>query len=70
MKPIRVLVVGLGNMGLSHARAYQSLDVPKGTVRAAPPVPDDDLTTLRTSLYLVANKKLSNDLATNSPRPS
>jgi len=51
-------------------RAYQSLDVPKGTVRAAPPVPDDDLTTLRTSLYLVANKKLSNDLATNSPRPS
>ena len=26
MKPVRVLVVGLGNMGLSHARAYQSLD--------------------------------------------
>lgn len=25
MKPVRILVVGLGNMGLSHARAYQSL---------------------------------------------
>ena len=26
MPPVRVLVVGLGNMGLSHARAYKSLD--------------------------------------------
>jgi TRAP-type uncharacterized transport system, periplasmic component len=43
-------------------RAYESFDVPKGTLRGAPPVPDDDLTTLRTSLYLVANKKLGTDL--------
>ncbi|WP_439923510.1 TAXI family TRAP transporter solute-binding subunit [Nitrobacter sp. JJSN] len=43
-------------------RAYESFDVPKGTLRGAPAVPDDDLTTLRTSLYLVANKKLSSDL--------
>jgi TRAP-type uncharacterized transport system substrate-binding protein len=43
-------------------RAYESFDVPKGTLRGNPPVPDDDLTTLRTSLYLVANKKLSTDL--------
>jgi TRAP-type uncharacterized transport system substrate-binding protein len=43
-------------------RAYESFDVPKGTLRGAPPVPEDDLTTLRTSLYLVANKKLSSDL--------
>jgi TRAP-type uncharacterized transport system substrate-binding protein len=43
-------------------RAYESFDVPKGTLRGAPPVPDDDLTTLRTSLYLVAHKKLSSDL--------
>jgi TRAP-type uncharacterized transport system substrate-binding protein len=43
-------------------RAYESFDVPKGTLRGAPPVPDDDLTTLRTSLYLVANKKLDSDL--------
>ena len=26
MKPVRVHVVGLGNMGLSHARAYQALE--------------------------------------------
>src|SRR6266566_495773 len=43
-------------------RAYESFDVPKGTLRGAPPVPDDDLTTLRAPLYLVANKKLSSDL--------
>ncbi len=43
-------------------RAYESFDVPKGTLRGAPPVPDDDLTTLRVSFYLVANKKLDSDL--------
>ena len=26
MKPIRILVVGLGNMGTSHARAYKTID--------------------------------------------
>ena len=46
-------------------RAYESVDVPKGTLRGSPPVPDDDVTTLRTSLYLVAHKKLSADLITS-----
>ena len=46
-------------------RAYESFDVPTGTLRGAPPVPDDDLTTLKTSLYLVAKKSLSNDVATS-----
>src|SRR6202521_1151449 len=46
-------------------RAYESFDVPKGTLRGSPPVPEDDLTTLRTSLYLVAHKKLSTDLITS-----
>ena len=46
-------------------RAYESFDVPKGTLRGSPPVPDDDLTTLRASLYLVAKKTLSSDVATN-----
>jgi TRAP transporter TAXI family solute receptor len=45
-------------------RAFESFDVPKGTVRGSPPVPEDDLTTLRTSLYLVAQKKLGTDLVT------
>jgi TRAP-type uncharacterized transport system substrate-binding protein len=43
-------------------RAYESFDVPKGTLRGNPPVPDDDVTTLRTSLYLVAKKTLGSDL--------
>src|SRR5467141_1412685 len=46
-------------------RAYESFDVPKGTLRGSPPVPDDDLTTLRASLYLVAQKKLGTDLVTS-----
>src|SRR5882762_5217903 len=46
-------------------RAYESFDVPKGTLRGSPPVPDDDLTTLRASLYLVAQKKLGSDLVTS-----
>lgn len=46
-------------------RAYESFDVPKGTLRGAPPVPDDDLTTLRVSFYLVAQKKLDSDLITS-----
>jgi TRAP-type uncharacterized transport system substrate-binding protein len=49
-------------------RAYESFDVPKGTLHGSPPVPDDDLTTLRTSLYLVARKSLSADVATNLAR--
>jgi TRAP-type uncharacterized transport system substrate-binding protein len=43
-------------------RAYDSFEVPKGTLRGSPPVPEDDLTTLRASFYLVAHKKLDNDL--------
>ena len=46
-------------------RAYESFDIPKGTLRRAPPVPEDDLTTLRTSLYLVAQKKLGTELVTS-----
>ncbi|MGB8608430.1 TAXI family TRAP transporter solute-binding subunit, partial [Bradyrhizobium sp.] len=49
-------------------RAYESFDVPKGTLHGAPPVPDDDLTTLRTSLYLVARKSLNSDLMANFTR--
>jgi hypothetical protein len=40
---------------------YQSFDLPKGTVQGSPPIPDEDMTTLRVPFYLVANKKLSDD---------
>jgi TRAP-type uncharacterized transport system substrate-binding protein len=43
-------------------RAFESFDIPKGTLRGSPPVPDDDLTTLRVSFYVVAQKKLAADL--------
>jgi TRAP-type uncharacterized transport system substrate-binding protein len=45
----------------NFAQAYESYDLPKGTLRGSPPVPDDDLTTLRVPFYLVANKNLADD---------
>jgi TRAP-type uncharacterized transport system substrate-binding protein len=38
--------------------AYESFDIPKGTLRGAPAVPVDDVTTLRVAYYLVANRHL------------
>ena len=37
---------------------YESFDIPKGTLRGAPAVPDDDVTTLRVAYILVANRHL------------
>ena len=61
--PVLIAIDSAGAIAETE-RAYESFDVPKGTLRGSPPVPDDDLTTLRTSLYLIANKKLSTDLVT------
>jgi TRAP-type uncharacterized transport system substrate-binding protein len=62
--PVLISITSAGAIAETE-RAYESFDVPKGTLRGAPAVPDDDLTTLRTALYLVANKKLSSDLITS-----
>jgi TRAP-type uncharacterized transport system substrate-binding protein len=62
--PVLIAIDSAGAIAQTE-RAYESFDVPKGTLRGSPPVPDDDLTTLRTSLYLVAHKKLSADLITS-----
>jgi TRAP-type uncharacterized transport system substrate-binding protein len=43
-------------------RAYESFDIPKGTLHGSPANPADDITTLRTSFYLVAHKKLGNEV--------
>jgi hypothetical protein len=61
LSPVLIPIDSAGAIAEAE-RAYESFDVPKGTLRGSPPVPEDDLTTLRTSLYLVANKKLSTDL--------
>jgi TRAP transporter TAXI family solute receptor len=62
--PVLIPIESAGAIAQTE-RAYESFEVPKGTLRGSPPVPDDDLTTLRTSLYLVANKKLGADLVTS-----
>jgi TRAP transporter TAXI family solute receptor len=41
---------------------YKSYELPKGTIRGSPPVPDEDLTTLRVPFYLFANKNLGDDI--------
>src|ERR1700681_2405150 len=61
--PVLISIDSAGAIAESE-RAFESFDVPKGTLRGSPPVPEDDLTTLRTSLYLVAHKKLGTDLVT------
>jgi TRAP-type uncharacterized transport system substrate-binding protein len=43
-------------------RAYESFDIPKGTLRGSPPVPEDDITTLQVSFYLVGRKALDKDM--------
>jgi TRAP-type uncharacterized transport system substrate-binding protein len=45
-------------------RAYESFDIPKGTLRGSPPSPADDVPTLKVPFYLVAKKDLSDDLVT------
>src|SRR6202020_1881872 len=62
--PVLLPIESAGAIAQSD-RAYESFEVPKGTLRGSPPVPEDGITTLRTSLYLVANKKLGADLITS-----
>jgi TRAP-type uncharacterized transport system substrate-binding protein len=62
--PVLIPIESAGAIAESE-RAYESFDIPKGTLRGSPPVPDDDLTTLRTTFYLVANKKLGVDVVTD-----
>jgi TRAP-type uncharacterized transport system substrate-binding protein len=47
------------------AQYYESYDIPKGTLRGAPPVPSDDLTSLRVSFFVVANKSVNADSITD-----
>ncbi|MET0277518.1 MAG: TAXI family TRAP transporter solute-binding subunit [Pseudorhodoplanes sp.] len=46
-------------------RAYESFDLPKGTIRGSPAIPGDDLTTLKVPFYLVAKSTVSSDLVTD-----
>src|SRR4029079_8167877 len=44
--------------------AYERFEIPQGTLRGNPPVPDADLTTPRVGYYLVAKKQLDPDVIT------
>jgi len=46
------------------AKGYESYELPKGTLRGSPAIPDDDLTTLRVPVHLVAKSSLDNDTVT------
>jgi TRAP-type uncharacterized transport system substrate-binding protein len=60
-------LIGIGSAGAvaNVAQYYESYDVPKGTLRGAPPIPSDDLTSLRMSFFLVANKSVDADAITD-----
>jgi TRAP-type uncharacterized transport system substrate-binding protein len=60
-KPTLVAIESAGAIA-AVTKYYQSYDLPKGTLQGSPPIPDDDMKTLRVPFYLVANKKLSNDV--------
>jgi len=44
------------------SRAYQSYTLPKGTIRGSPPMPAEDMTTLRIPFHLVVDKKADDDM--------
>ena len=66
-KPALIAIDAAGAIATT-AKAYESYDMPKGTLWGSPPVPDDDLTTLRVPFYLAANRKLSADSVTDLTR--
>jgi TRAP-type uncharacterized transport system substrate-binding protein len=59
--PVLIPIESAGAIA-ERERAYESFDVPKGTLHGSPANPADDVTTLRASFYLVAQKKLGSDL--------
>jgi TRAP-type uncharacterized transport system substrate-binding protein len=59
--PILIPIENAGAIA-EKERAYESFDIPKGTLRGSPPVPEDDVTTLQVSFYLVGKKSLDNDM--------
>src|SRR5215469_5620382 len=59
--PVLIPVENAGAIA-EEEHAYESFDIPKGTLRGSPPAPEDDVTTLKVSFYLVGKKSLDNDM--------
>src|SRR5262249_32434793 len=64
-RPPKLIPIEAAGAIAEAAKAYESYDLPKGSLRGSPAVPDDDLTTLRVPIYLVANKSLEDDKITS-----
>ncbi len=62
-KHLNILPIESAGAIAEIAKAYESYDLPKGTIRGSPPIPDDDLTTLRVPIHLVAKQKLDEETA-------
>jgi hypothetical protein len=62
-KSLTVIPIESAGAIAAIVKAYESYDLPKGSIRGSPPIPEDDLTTLRVPFYLVANRKLDDDTA-------
>ena len=60
-KPALIPIESAGAIA-AVAKYYKSYDLPKGTIQGSPPIPDDDMKTLRVAFYLVANKSLSDEV--------
>jgi TRAP transporter TAXI family solute receptor len=63
-KPVLIPIESAGAIA-AVTKYYQSYDLPKGTIQGSPPIPDDDMKTLQVPLYLVANKKLSDEVVSS-----
>ena len=48
----------------NNARYYESYELPKGTLWGSPPVPDEEMTTLRVPINIVAQRRVKNDVIT------
>jgi TRAP transporter TAXI family solute receptor len=58
--PIMIAIDSAEAIAVS-AKAFESYELPKGTFKGAPPIPDEDLTTLRVPVHLAVRQDLDND---------
>ena len=60
----RLLAIEAAEAIALETKAYEAFDIPKGTLRGAPPLPDEAISTLRVPLFLVASAKVGEETVT------
>jgi TRAP-type uncharacterized transport system substrate-binding protein len=58
---LRLLPIEAAPAMAALTRAFESFELPKGAVRGSPPIPDEDLATLRLPYYLLAREALADE---------